>query len=276
MAKKEKTEEELFPHHGFPIRLEHMDGKDKQDILFITTFTCIIRTQTTTISTKTMKIFLDTAIIEDIASRYETGLIDGVTTNPTLIKRSGKDPFEVIKTIATEFPLLESISAEVVADTADGMLEQAKPYFSYENVTIKVPCTVQGLLACKTISGCDVSVNVTLVFNAAQAILCAKAGADYVSPFVGRVDDNGFSGIGLISDIASTFKQFRDNGNWFDAKILSASLRDAKSVADCFRVGSDVVTMPPAVFDKMYDSVLTREGLALFQKDWDDVNSTVG
>ena len=219
-----------------------------------------------------MKIFLDTAIIEDIASRYETGLIDGVTTNPTLIKRSGKDPFEVIKTIATEFPLLESISAEVVADTADGMIEQAKPYFSYENVTIKVPCTVQGLLACKNISDYDVSVNVTLVFNAAQAILCAKAGADYVSPFVGRVDDNGFSGIGLISDIASTFKRFRDNGNWFDAKILSASLRDAKSVADCFRVGSDVVTMPPAVFDKMYDSVLTREGLALFQKDWDSVS----
>ena len=220
-----------------------------------------------------MKIFLDTAIIEDIASRYETGPIDGVTTNPTLIKRSGKDPFEVIKTIATEFPDLESISAEVVADTADGMLEQAKPYFSYENVTIKVPCTVQGLLACKTISeNYDVSVNVTLVFNTAQAILCAKAGADYVSPFVGRLDDNGFSGIGLISDIASTFKQFRDNGNWFDAKILSASLRDAKSVADCFRVGSDVVTMPPVVFDKMYDSVLTREGLALFQKDWDSVS----
>ena len=122
------------------------------------------------------------------------------------------------------------------------------------------------------ISDYDVSVNVTLVFNTAQAILCAKAGADYVSPFVGRVDDNGFSGLGLISDIASTFKQFRDNGNWFDAKILSASLRDAKSVADCFRVGSDVVTMPPAVFDKMYDSVLTREGLALFQKDWDSVS----
>jgi TalC/MipB family fructose-6-phosphate aldolase len=219
-----------------------------------------------------MKIFLDTAIIEDIASRYETGLIDGVTTNPTLIKRSGKDPFDVIETIATEFPLLESISAEVVADTADGMIEQAKPYFSYENVTIKVPCTVQGLLACKNISDYDASVNVTLVFNTAQAILCAKAGADYVSPFVGRVDDNGFSGIGLISDIASTFKQFRDNGNWFDAKILSASLRDAKSVADCFRVGSDVVTMPPAVFDKMYDSVLTREGLSLFQKDWDSVS----
>ena len=219
-----------------------------------------------------MKIFLDTAIIEDIASRYQTGLIDGVTTNPTLIKLSGKDPFEVIKTIAKEFPDLESISAEVVAETADGMIEQAKPYFDYENVTIKVPCTVQGLLACKTISDYDISVNVTLVFNTAQAILCAKAGADYVSPFVGRVDDNGFSGVGLISDIASTFKKFRDNGSWFDAKILSASLRDAKSVSDCFRVGSDVVTMPPTVFDKMYDSVLTREGNAQFKKDWDDVN----
>jgi transaldolase len=220
-----------------------------------------------------MKIFLDTAIIEDIASRYETGLIDGVTTNPTLIKRSGKDPFEVIQTISVEFPDLESISAEVVADTADGMIEQAEPYLNLNNVTIKVPCTVEGLKACKILTDkYDASVNVTLVFNAAQAILCAKAGADYVSPFVGRVDDNGFSGIGLISDIASTFKQFRDNGNWFDAKILSASLRDAKSVADCFRVGSDVVTMPPAVFDKMYDSVLTREGNAQFKKDWDDVS----
>jgi transaldolase len=220
-----------------------------------------------------MKIFLDTAIIEDIASRYETGLIDGVTTNPTLIKRSGKDPFEVIKTISVEFPDLESISAEVVADTAPDMLLQAEPYLNLDNVTIKVPCTVEGLKVCKILTDkYDVSVNVTLVFNTAQAILCAKAGADYVSPFVGRVDDNGFSGIGLISDIASTFKQFRDNGNWFDAKILSASLRDAKSVADCFRVGSDVVTMPPVVFDKMYDSVLTREGLSLFQKDWDSVS----
>jgi transaldolase len=132
---------------------------------------------------------------------------------------------------------------------------------------------VEGLKACKILTDkYDASVNVTLVFNTAQAILCVKAGADYVSPFVGRVDDNGFSGIGLISDIATTYNKFRQNGSWFTSKILSASLRDAKSVADCFRVGSDVVTMPPVVFDKMYESVLTREGLALFQKDWDSVS----
>ena len=214
-----------------------------------------------------MKIFLDTADYDAISMRYDTGLIDGVTTNPSLIKKSGDDPFEAIKAISESFPDLKSISAEVVADLACDMIEQAKPFMELDNVTIKVPCTVEGLRACRQLRDLGATVNVTLIFSAAQAVLAAKAGATYVSPFVGRLTDNGFDGLELIKTIYDIYAR-RPLGT----EILAASVRSSEVVALCYREGSDIVTMPPGVFDRMYESVLTREGLAIFQKDWDSIN----
>ena len=187
-----------------------------------------------------MKIFLDTAEVEMIAPAYETGLIDGITTNPTLIKRSGRDPIEVIKEIATDFKMLQSISAEVVADTAEEMYEQAQAFKSYRNVTIKVPCTVEGLKACRMIREEQKSVNVTLVFSVAQAILAEKAGASYVSPFVGRWVDNSVDGIGLIKDIK---RVYNNHGRFQTTNVLSASLRDVRQVEQSFLMGADVCTL---------------------------------
>lgn len=216
-----------------------------------------------------MKIFLDTADVDMIAPAYETGLIDGITTNPTLIKRSGRDPIEVIKEIATEFKMLQSISAEVVADTAEEMYEQAQAFKDYRTVTIKVPCTVEGLKACRMIREEQKSVNVTLVFSVAQAILAEKAGATYVSPFVGRWVDNSVDGIGLIKDIK---RVYNNHGRFQTTNVLSASLRDVRQVEQSFLMGADVCTIPPLVFWKMYKNILTDKGLELFQADWDDVN----
>ena len=216
-----------------------------------------------------MKIFLDPADVDMIAPAYETGLIDGITTNPTLIKRSGRDPIEVIKEIATEFKMLQSISAEVVADTAEEMYEQAQAFKEYRTVTIKVPCTVEGLKACRMIREEQKSVNVTLVFSVAQAILAEKAGATYVSPFVGRWVDNSVDGIGLIKDIK---RVYNNHGRFQTTNVLSASLRDVRQVEQSFLMGADVCTIPPLVFWKMYKNILTDKGLELFQADWDDVN----
>ena len=216
-----------------------------------------------------MKIFLDTADVDMIAPAYETGLIDGITTNPTLIKRSGRDPIEVIQEIATEFKMLQSISAEVVADTAEEMYEQAQAFKEYRTVTIKVPCTVEGLKACRMIREQQKSVNVTLVFSVAQAILAEKAGATYVSPFVGRWVDNSVDGIGLIKDIK---RVYNNHGRFQTTNVLSASLRDVRQVEQSFLMGADVCTIPPLVFWKMYKNILTDKGLELFQADWDDVN----
>ena len=214
-----------------------------------------------------MKIFLDTADYDAISMRYDTGLIDGVTTNPSLIKKSGDDPFEAIKAISESFPKLQSISAEVVADVACDMVEQAKPFMELDNVTIKVPCTIEGLRACRQLRDLGATVNVTLIFSAAQAVLAAKAGATYVSPFVGRLTDNGFDGLELIKTIYDIYVK-----DGCRTEILAASVRSPEVVALCYREGSDIVTMPPGVFDRMYESVLTREGLAIFQKDWDSIN----
>ena len=216
-----------------------------------------------------MKIFLDTADVDMIAPAYETGLIDGITTNPTLIKRSGRDPIEVIKEIATDFKMLQSISAEVVADTAEEMYEQAQAFKEYRTVTIKVPCTVEGLKACRMIREEQKSVNVTLVFSVAQAILAEKAGASYVSPFVGRWVDNSVDGIGLIKDIK---RVYNNHGRFQTTNVLSASLRDVRQVEQSFLMGADVCTIPPLIFWKMYKNILTDKGLELFQADWDDVN----
>mgnify|MGYP001222367528 FL=1 len=211
-----------------------------------------------------MKIFLDTAEVEQIIDGYKTGLIDGVTTNPTLILRSGRDQQEVIEEIYQACPNLESISAEVVADTADEMVEQAQPFIDLsDNVTIKVPCTREGLKACYELSHEDILTNVTLVFSVSQAILAAKAGASYVSPFVGRVDDNSFGGLCLVKDIANTYKRHD-----VETQILAASIRNVRDVGRAFEYGANVCTLPVKVFDKMYDHVLTEKGLELFNNDY--------
>ena len=211
-----------------------------------------------------MKIFLDTAEVGQIVDGYKTGLVDGVTTNPTLILRSGRQQSDVIEEIYQACPNLESISAEVVAETADEMVEQAQPYIALsDNVTIKVPCTREGLKACYELSNDGILTNVTLVFSVSQAILAAKAGATYVSPFVGRVDDNSFGGLCLVKDIANTYKRHD-----VETQILAASIRNVRDVGRAFEYGANVCTIPVKVFDKMYDHVLTREGLELFNKDY--------
>jgi transaldolase len=214
-----------------------------------------------------MKIFLDTADVSMISPAYETGLLDGVTTNPTLILRSGRQLLEVINEISKIYPDLQSISAEVVADTAEEMLSEAQQYYTIAPaVTIKVPCTVEGLKACKFLTARGIQVNVTLVFSVAQAILASKAGATFISPFVGRWMDNSVDGIELIKNIR---KAFDYSGT--STQILAASLRDVRQVEQSALHGADVVTIPPVVFWAMYKNIMTDKGLELFQKDWDSV-----
>jgi transaldolase len=216
-----------------------------------------------------MKIFLDTADTSEIAKAERTGLIDGVTTNPTLILRSGRTLSDVAQELITKYPQFESISTEVVADTAHEMIEQAKQFISLgPAITVKLPCTVEGLIACKALYHLGVKTNVTLVFSVAQALLAAKAGATFVSPFVGRCNDNSFSGVELVRAISYAYKTQR-----METQILAASLRDVHHVSRCYAYGAEVTTLPPAVFWKMYDHVLTREGLDRFQKDWEDAQT---
>ena len=219
-----------------------------------------------------MKIFLDTADLDMIRPAYETGLIDGVTTNPTLILRSGRTLADVAHELAGLLAL-ESISTEVVADTAEEMLEQAQEFITISPaITVKLPCTVEGLKACKELSKIGVKTNVTLVFSVAQAILAAKAGATYISPFVGRWEDNSVDGLELIQKIRKVYDRmvtpYYDNL----PDILGASVRDVRQVEKCAEYGADVVTIPPLVFWKMYKNVMTEKGLDQFQKDWEDAN----
>ena len=214
-----------------------------------------------------MKIFLDTADVSMIGPAYAAGLLDGVTTNPSLILKSGRQLQEVITEIATIFPELESISAEVVADTSEEMLSQAERYYTIApSVTIKVPCTVEGLKACKFLSKLGIKTNVTLVFSVAQAILASKAGATYISPFVGRWMDNSIDGIELLKNIRKAFDYSKTT-----TQILAASVRDVRQVEQSALVGADVATIPPVVFWAMYKNIMTEKGLELFQKDWEEV-----
>ena len=210
-----------------------------------------------------MKLFLDTADTELIEKHFQTDLIDGITTNPTLIMKSGRDPEEVYQQLIDMG--IDDISMEVVGDFDEMYMEGLRLSRKFgKNATIKVPCTPAGLKVCKKLSRDLVNVNVTLIFSAAQAILAAKAGAKYISPFVGRVDDNSFDGIDLVDQISDiyTIQNIRKT------EILAASVRDVKSVSDAFGAGAHVVTMPPAVFEKMYNHVLTDKGLYLFDMDW--------
>lgn len=219
-----------------------------------------------------MKIFLDTADVSMIGPAYDTGLIDGVTTNPTLILKSGRTLSDVAKELTAAFPDLESISTEVVADTAEEMIAQAEEFIPLapKVITVKVPCTVEGLKACRYLSNEGVKVNVTLVFSVAQAILCAKAGATYISPFLGRWRDNSVDEIELIKNIRKVYDN--DWGTYVKPNILAASIRDVMQVEKAAQYGADVCTMPPLVFWKMYKNIMTDKGLELFQKDWDEAN----
>jgi len=215
-----------------------------------------------------MKIFLDTADTSIIQKHFATGLIDGITTNPTLIRKSGRDPLEVYQELKDLG--VPDISMEVVGD-ADEMIEEGKKLAVAfgKCCTVKVPCSVDGLRACKNLSDDGIKVNVTLIFSQTQAILAAKAGAKYVSPFVGRVDDNSFGGICLVKDIVKVFKE-----HFVTTEVLAASIRNVRDVGRLFEHGSDIVTMPPAVFEKMYNHILTDKGLELFQADWESVHSS--
>ncbi len=213
-----------------------------------------------------MKIFLDTADTDAIKQHYDTGIIDGITTNPTLIRKSGRDPEEVYQELIDYG--IRDISMEVVGDYGTMYEEGIRLSRKFgQNATIKVPCTPDGLKVCRELSRDLVNVNVTLIFSAAQAILAAKSGAKYVSPFVGRVDDNSFVGIDLIEQISDIYT-IQNVGK---TEILSASIRDVKSVSDSFASGAHIVTMPPSVFEKMYNHVLTDKGLYLFDMDWAQV-----
>ena len=211
-----------------------------------------------------MKIFLDRSDPDLIAYAVETGLVDGVTTNPTLMRKAGQNPRDVIERICDLFPWDASISAEVVGDTAEEMLEMATDYYQIApNITIKLPCNREGLIACGDLSGDGIPTNVTLIFSAAQAILAAKAGATYVSPFVGRVYDQYWDGMDLIKQIDEIYDKHE-----VETEILAASIRNPIEVPNAFRMGADVVTMPIDIFSKLYDHVLTKQGLDKFNEDW--------
>ena len=210
-----------------------------------------------------MKIFLDTAETDVVRKHYKTGLIDGLTTNPTLIRKSGRkheDVYQEFKEIG-----VTDLSMEVIGN-AENMISEGKRLHKKfgKMATIKVPCTVDGLIACKELSKENIRVNVTLIFSAAQAILAARAGAAYISPFVGRVEDNSFDGVALIKEIAALYrKQYITK-----TEVLAASLRDVHSVSRCYEDGADIVTMPPAIFEKMYKHILTDKGLEQFDIDY--------
>tara|TARA_R100001443_G_scaffold919_2_gene3553 strand:- start:302 stop:940 length:639 start_codon:yes stop_codon:yes gene_type:complete len=210
-----------------------------------------------------MKLFLDTAISDDIRDRFDTGLIAGVTTNPTLIKKSGRDQWKVYRDIIELG--VDDLSIEVHGDDSKDLVRNAmSAHENYGNVaTIKLPCTLDGITACKYLTTVGLKVNMTLVFSVSQALLCALAGAAYVSPFVGRMDDNSLDGIKLINDISNIYAN-----KGVKTKVLAASIRDVQSVGIAFGVGADICTVPPSVFDGMFKHVLTDRGLEQFNSDF--------
>ena len=210
-----------------------------------------------------MKLFLDTADVDSISDSFLTGLIDGVTTNPTLMMKSGKNPEDVYQDLINLG--VPDISMEVVGDSYEMIQEGLRLFKKFgQQATIKVPCTPDGLIACRELSRNLIKVNVTLIFSPSQAILSAKAGATYVSPFVGRVDDNSFGGLCLIKDIANIYEK----QNWKSTEILAASIRNVRDVGRAFEYGANICTLPPVVFRKMYKHILTDKGIELFENDW--------
>jgi transaldolase len=216
-----------------------------------------------------MKFFVDTADVAEIKRLNDTGLVDGVTTNPSLIAKSGRDFIEVVKEICA---LVDGpVSAEVTATDAAGMIEEGRKLAKIaKNVAVKVPLTEAGLVACKTLSQAGTPVNVTLCFSAAQALLAAKAGAAFISPFVGRLDDIGQDGMSLIGEIAEIYSNYD-----FQTEILVASVRSPQHVVDAARIGADVCTLPPGVIWQLFKHPLTDKGLEAFLKDWEKTGQSI-
>ena len=216
-----------------------------------------------------MKFFVDTADTAEIAEMAETGLLDGVTTNPSLIAKSGRDFIEVVTEICH---LVDGpVSAEVVALDHAGMMREADKLRKIaRNICIKVPLTIDGLKTCKALTADGTMVNVTLCFSANQALLAAKAGASFISPFIGRHDDNGFDGMELIRDIRLIYDNYH-----FQTEILAASIRHPVHVLECARIGADVATMPAAVIRGLFKHVLTDKGIEGFMADWARTGQTI-
>ena len=216
-----------------------------------------------------MELFIDTAEIEEIKSLNVTGLIDGVTTNPSLIAKSGRNILETIEEICNE--VSGPVSAEVTATDFDNMILEGRKLSSIaQNVAIKVPLTFDGLRACKVFSDEGIMVNVTLWFSPAQALLAAKAGASFISPFIGRLDDIGSNGLNLISEITEIYSIYD-----FDTKVLAASIRSVQDIIDSAKMGADVATIPPKFLKAMYNHPLTDKGLADFLADWKKTGQTI-
>ena len=217
-----------------------------------------------------MKFFADTAEIAEIRELTDAGLLDGVTTNPSLVHKSGRDFIEVLKEIADICP--GPISAEVVALDYDSMIREAEVLREVaKNIAIKVPLTPDGLKACKALTGEKTMVNVTLCFSAAQALLAAKAGASFISPFVGRHDDVGFDGMQLIADIRMIYDNYD-----FATEILVASVRHPIHVIEAAKIGADVITAPPKIIHQLFKHPLTDAGIASFLKDWQASGQKIG
>lgn len=216
-----------------------------------------------------MKFFVDTADTDAIRELNELGMVDGVTTNPSLIMKAGRDIKEVTKEICgiTDGP----VSAETVALDADGMIAEGRELAKIaENIAIKVPLTWAGLKACKVLTGEGRMVNVTLCFSANQALLAAKAGATFISPFIGRLDDLNLDGMELIADIREIYDNYG-----YETQILAASIRSANHMSDAAKIGADVATAPPDVIKKMANHVLTDKGLDAFMKDWASTGQSI-
>ncbi len=216
-----------------------------------------------------MKIFLDTADIAQIEALLDTGMIDGVTTNPSLIAKSGGD---IKQTIAKICDLVDGpVSAEVTATDVDTMMAEADVLSAIApQVAVKVPLTKEGLIVCRRLSERDIMVNVTLCFSAGQALLAAKAGASFISPFVGRLDDLGADGMNLIADICTIYDHYD-----FDTQILVASARNPQHVVDAALLGADVITLPPAIIDQLYKHTLTDKMLSAFLEDWKKTGQSI-
>lgn len=216
-----------------------------------------------------MQIFLDSADIADLKAAAATGLVDGVTTNPSLIAKSGRKIADVIAEICALIP--GPVSAEAVATDVDGMLAEGRYLRSIaSNVTVKLPLTRDGLIACRTLAAEGTPVNVTLCFSAVQALLAAKAGATFISPFIGRLDDGGHDGMELIREI----RQVYDNYG-YETRILAASVRTVGHMRDAALAGADCSTIPPSVFNALYKHPLTDLGLAAFLKDWASTGQSI-
>lgn len=212
-----------------------------------------------------MKIFLDTADTEVIRKYYETGFVDGVTTNPTLIMKSGRNPDDVYQEIKDIG--IADISMEVMGNAQEMLDESIRLVDKFGSVsTIKVPCTREGLRVCKELSKEKIRTNVTLIFCASQAVLAAKVGATYVSPFVGRLDDQSVAGLEVVRSISELYQIHR-----METKVLSASIRSVQRAIRSWYNGADICTMPPKILEQMYDHILTDKGMEIFEKDWESV-----